>query len=225
MEAEGIHTNGEGARTAAARFLGFHGTEAQEAEAGRERYTELAANGVTKWTEGLHQGEGVKATAPSADWNVLIQTMQNHEVLEFQSLFAAPFKVTAERPVAHFKCTGFGSYFIDPEDGSKPSLGPFAVNPYLGIPKPERALVLEPGNYALRARVRVKYQGSIVCQAWATATTPNGSEAEKLPVPVTASGAFAPDFLEGEGPLGGHAWLSYVVCSIVPSPGKEKIYT
>lgn len=107
LEAEAIHSNGEGARIASSRILGFRGKEAQAAEAQRERYTELAANGVTKWREaGGGRNEGVAAVAPSTDWNALIQALNRHEALEFQSLFVSPFKVASKTPAVHIQCAG-----------------------------------------------------------------------------------------------------------------------
>lgn len=134
-----------------------------------------------------------------------------------------------------FPLPGFASYFIDPKDASQTSLGPFAANPYFGGAKPEQVLLLEPGVYALRARVRTKYQGQIACDAWATTAaapptiTADGSGSsskkkkkknkKKARVPVSVSAGRAPDFVAKEGPLGRQAWVSYTVCSNVPSPG------
>ena len=73
---------------------------------------------------------------------------------------------------------------------------------------PTQALSLTKGTYVLRARVRAKYQGKVGCNIWAV---PHDKAAQK--VSATAKPGLLPDWVQGEGPLGGKALVSFVICS------------
>ena len=205
------HTACAARRRAAARYFGLLGKAAQQTERKRQYWSELPSGGRVAWSSAAaQQGGMLDMGAGSVDWQSLVQATNRHEILEFQTLVAHKFTLDKATRVS-VQCAGMPSFWVDPADQGQRPIGPFAGHPYAQPAQaaPAQALLLEAGAYVVRARVRAKYQGRAGCNLWGSPFTAGKPAA----IAASAKPGLAPDWVAGEGPLGGTALVSCTICS------------